>query len=102
LTIEPWKNKFINDPVFKSDSVNKFYEELDKAKKKAQDYNKKNNIESKIVTPLEKEVSALNKLASSMSELRKEQKELKVIKGNEYKIKALQVEINKIAERESR
>jgi len=97
--LTPLARKFINDPVFKSDSVNRFYELLDKSKKEAQDFNKQKNIPSKVVTPLERKASALNKLSLQMSKIRAEQKRLQTQKGNEDRIRELQIQINKTAER---
>jgi len=97
--LSPLQTKFINDPVFKSAVVNDFYDLLDKSKKEAQDYNKVNNIESKIVTPLEKKANALNKLSLEMSDVRKEQKLLQSLKGKDQEIKKLQLKINDIAKK---
>lgn len=95
--LAPLERKFITDPVFKSNSVNRFYEALDVAKKEAQDFNKKHNIPSEVVTPLEKEANYLNRLSLIMSDLREQQRQLQTQKGNDDRIRRLQIKINKIA-----
>ena len=97
--LAPLQKKFITDPVFKAASVGKFYDVLNVSKKEAQDFNRKHNVPSKIVTPLERKANALNKLSLQMSKIRAEQKRLQIKKGNEDRIRELQIQINKIAER---
>ena len=95
--ITPLKKKFITDPVFKDDSVNKFYETLDKAKKEAQDYNKENNIPSEALTPLERRANILNKVSTEMSNLRKQQRILQK-EDKDQEVKDIQLRMNKLAE----
>jgi hypothetical protein len=108
--LAPFERRFITDPDFKSDSQNKFYTLLDESVKKANDYNKINQLPTNgpdnVVTPLEEKANELKKIAREMSELRKEQKELKIVKGksdeelesDEEKLRRLQKAINKLAE----
>lgn len=95
--LAPIETKFITDPVFKSDSVNKFYTLLGESKKAAQDYNRKHDIPSKTVTELEKKANFLNKYSRLLSEKRKLMKKLQVTKGNEDEIRELQKEINRLS-----
>ena len=95
--VAPITKKFINDPVYKSNAIETFYDTMAKAKAEAQDYNKKNNIPSKEVTDLEKLANALNKKSLELSEMRTEQKELLTIKGTETKAKAIQKAMNELA-----
>jgi len=95
--LAPLERKFITDPTFKSDVSNKFYTLLDDKKKEAQDFNKQNNIPSKVVTPLEREASFLNRVSSQISELRKQLKEAQTKKNQDDKIKSLQEQMNKLA-----
>lgn len=95
--LAPLERKFINDPVFKADSVNQFYELLDSAKKEAQDYNKRENVPSKVVTPLERTANQLQKISTQMSKVRAQQKDLQKTKGNEDRVKELQRLLNSMA-----
>jgi hypothetical protein len=99
--LAPLTNKFITDPVFKSNSINNFYEELDKAKKKAQDFNKRNNVPSKEITDLEKKANALNKVATELSDIRKKQKALQVSdnKDRDALVRELQKKMNELAKK---
>ena len=64
--LAPLTKKFINDPVYKSNTINKFYESLNKATQKAKDYNLENDIPSKTVTEFEKKASALSKVSREL------------------------------------
>lgn len=99
LLLKPLQKKFITDPVFKSASVEKFYDVLNVAKKEAQDFNRINNVPPDVFTPLERRASELNKLSLQMSKKRAEQKQLQTQKDTEDRIRELQKQINKIAER---
>lgn len=94
--LAPLKRKFIADPVFKSESQNKFYDILDSTRKKANDFNQQNDIPSKIVTPLEKQASMLNKFSSQLSKLRDQQKTAQNA-GDEVKSKQLREQMNEIS-----
>lgn len=96
--LAPLERKFINDPVFKSNTINLFYEALEVAQEEAQDYNKANDIPSKVVTPLEEKANALSSVSRDLSAIRKEQKALQVNKGTEDEVKELQKEMIKMAE----
>lgn len=98
----PLTGRFKSDPVFKSDSTNKFYTLLNEATEEANDFNRINDLPTSgpdnIVTPLEEKASLLRKVASEMTKLRKEQKELQTERGNEDKIRELQKAINALAD----
>jgi hypothetical protein len=99
--LTPLTSKFITDPVYKSNTITKFYDTLEEKKKAAQDYNKANNLvtsgKGNIVTPLEAEANKLSKVSKQLSEIRKEQKELQVKKGNEKELRELQKEMIRLA-----
>jgi hypothetical protein len=95
----PILNKFVTDPVMKSDNVNKFYTLLDEKTKAASDYNKINNVPSELVTPQEKVKNDLMKVSRLLSELRKQQRAIQV--SNDPKrdelVRALQIRMNDLA-----
>jgi len=99
--LAPLETKFINDPTFKNDSINQFYELLDKKKKAAQDFNKQNDIPSSELTPLEKEANALSKIAKQLSDIRSKQKEAEKVGGEtkDAKVKRLQKVMNELAQK---
>ena len=94
--LAPLSKKFINDPVYKSNSINKFYEVMAKAKEEAKDYNLENNIPSKTITNLEKKANAMSKVSRELSKIRAEQRELQVVKGKEKRVRELQKLMNKM------
>lgn len=94
------EKKFITDPVFKSKSVNEFYDELDKLRKEAQDFNKQNDIPADALTPFERKANAFGKVSTVLSKIRAEQRKLQASEDaeKEEKIKKLQEQLNQIAE----
>lgn len=99
--LTPVMKKFVTDPVMKSDNVNQFYSLLDKKTKIASDYNRKNNVDSKIVTPFEKEKNALLKVSKELSDYRKEQRALQVSDNpkRDELVRALQKKMNDVAKK---
>ena len=94
--LAPLERAFIADPVFKSEAQNNFYDSLDKLRKESNDFNQANEVPSKIVTPLEKQVSMLNKVSRQLSDLRKEQKAAQTA-GDDDKVRALRQAMNELS-----
>ena len=114
----PFEKKFINDPVFKSNTVTEFYEALDEATKAKNDFYRKNDLDSDKVSAyeknktygepelkkaleLKKQASLLNAFSRDLSDLRKEQKELKTSsdKNREKLVRELQIKMNELAKK---
>lgn len=68
--VEPLKRKFIADPLYNNQSIQDFYENREILKIEANDFNIKNDVPSKVVTPYEKRLSSFNKVASRITELK--------------------------------
>ena len=94
----PLERAFIADPVYKSESQNKFYDTLDDFRKAAQDFNREYDIDSKIVTPIEKEANRLNKISKQLTELRKEQQKAS-FEGDDKKARDLRKAMNELSKK---
>lgn len=68
------KQKFTANPLYQNGVTDAFYDELDAAKRAANDKNLVENLDADIVTPEEKYYSALNKSSGEISDLRKQER----------------------------
>lgn len=107
--LKPLTGRFKTDPVFKSNALTNFYEELDEARKESATFDKRNDIDIKPLLQLplpvrqesdklKEKAKELNAVYKELSNLRAEQKALQTEKGNEDKIRELQKAMNKLAE----
>lgn len=99
---EPVVRKLTADPLYQNGVTDAFYKELSKAETAANDKNLTEGLESRVVTPEEKYLSALKKSSSEISELRKQEREIlsdTTISKQEQEAQTREIrrEINRIA-----
>lgn len=99
---EPVARKMTADPLYQNGVTDAFYKELSKAETAANDKNLTEGLESRVITPEEKYLSALKKSSSEISELRKREREVlsdTTISKQEQEAQTREIrrEINRIA-----
>ena len=99
---EPVARKMTADPLYQNGVTDAFYKELSKAETAANDKNLTEGLESRVITPEEKYLSALKKSSSEISELRKREREIlsdTTISKQEQEAQTREIrrEINRIA-----
>lgn len=99
---EPVVRKLTADPLYQSGVTDAFYKELSEAETAANDKNLTEGLESRVITPEEKYLSALKKSSSEISELRKREREIlsdtTISKQEqEAQVREIRREINRIA-----
>lgn len=99
---EPVVRKLTADPLYQNGVTDAFYKELSKAETAANDKNLTEGLESRVITPEEKYLSALKKSSSEISELRKREREIlsdTTISKQEQEAQTREIrrEINRIA-----
>ena len=99
---EPVVRKLTADPLYQNGVTDAFYKELSEAETAANDKNLTEGLESRVVTPEEKYLSALKKSSSEISELRKQEREIlsdTTISKQEQEAQTREIrrEINRIA-----
>ncbi len=99
---EPVVRKLTADPLYQNGVTDAFYKELSKAEIAANDKNLTEGLESRVITPEEKYLSALQASSSEISELRKREREIlsdTTISKQEQEAQAREIrrEINRIA-----
>ena len=99
---EPVVRKLTADPLYQNGVTDAFYKELSKAEIAANDKNLTEGLESRVITPEEKYLSALKKSSSEISELRKREREIlsdTTISKQEQEAQTREIrrEINRIA-----
>lgn len=99
---EPVVRKLTADPLYQNGVTDAFYKELSKAEIAANDKNLTEGLESRVITPEEKYLSALQASSSEISELRKREREIlsdTTISKQEQEAQTREIrrEINRIA-----
>lgn len=99
---EPVVRKMTADPLYQNGVTDAFYKELSEAETAANDKNLTEGLESRVITPEEKYLSALQASSSEISELRKREREIlsdTTISKQEQEAQAREIrrEINRIA-----
>ncbi|OUP53975.1 hypothetical protein B5F17_01830 [Butyricicoccus pullicaecorum] len=99
---EPVARKMTADPLYQSGVTDAFYKELSEAETAANDKNLTEGLESRVITPEEKYLSALQASSSEISELRKREREIlsdTTISKQEQEAQTREIrrEINRIA-----
>lgn len=99
---EPVVRKMTADPLYQNGVTDAFYKELSKAETAANDKNLTEGLESRVITPEEKYLSALQASSSEISELRKQEREIlsdtTISKQEqETQVREIRREINRIA-----
>lgn len=99
---EPVVRKLTADPLYQNGVTDAFYKELSEAETAANDKNLTEGLESRVITPEEKYLSALKKSSSEISELRKREREIlsdtTISKQEqEAQVREIRREINRIA-----
>lgn len=99
---EPVVRKLTADPLYQNGVTDAFYKELSKAETAANDKNLTEGLESRVITPEEKYLSALQASSSEISELRKREREIlsdTTISKQEQEAQTREIrrEINRIA-----
>lgn len=99
---EPVVQKMTSDPLYQNGVTDAFYKELSKAETAANDKNLTEGLESRVITPEEKYLSALQASSSEISELRKQEREIlsdtTISKQEqETQVREIRREINRIA-----
>lgn len=99
---EPVVQKMTADPLYQNGVTDAFYKELSKAETAANDKNLTEGLESRVITPEEKYLSALQASSSEISELRKQEREIlsdtTISKQEqEAQVREIRREINRIA-----
>lgn len=99
---EPVVRKLTADPLYQNGVTDAFYKELSKAEIAANDKNLTEGLESRVITPEEKYLSALKKSSSEISELHKQEREIlsdTTISKQEQEAQTREIrrEINRIA-----
>lgn len=99
---EPVVRKLTADPLYQNGVTDAFYKELSEAEIAANDKNLTEGLESRVITPEEKYLSALKKSSSEISELRKREREIlsdtTISKQEqEAQVREIRREINRIA-----
>lgn len=99
---EPVVRKLTADPLYQNGVTDAFYKELSEAETAANDKNLTEGLESRVITPEEKYLSALKKSSSEISELRKREREIlsdTTISKQEQEAQTREIrrEINRIA-----
>ena len=99
---EPVARKMTADPLYQNGVTDAFYKELSGAETAANDKNLTEGLESRVITPEEKYLSALKKSSSEISELRKREREIlsdTTISKQEQEAQTREIrrEINRIA-----
>lgn len=99
---EPVARKMTADPLYQNGVTDAFYKELSEAETAANDKNLTEGLESRVITPEEKYLSALKKSSSEISELRKREREIlsdTTISKQEQEAQTREIrrEINRIA-----
>lgn len=99
---EPVQRKLFADPLYQNGVTDAFYKELSKAETAANDKNLTEGLESRVITPEEKYLSALQASSSEISELRKQEREIlsdtTISKQEqETQVREIRREINRIA-----
>ena len=102
VIIEPVARKMTADPLYQNGVTDAFYKELSKAETAANDKNLTEGLESRVITPEEKYLSALQASSSEISELRKQEREIlsdtTISKQEqEAQVREIRREINRIA-----
>ena len=102
VIIEPVARKMTADPLYQNGVTDAFYKELSKAETAANDKNLTEGLESRVITPEEKYLSALQASSSEISELRKREREIlsdTTISKQEQEAQTREIrrEINRIA-----
>lgn len=102
VIIEPVARKMTADPLYQNGVTDAFYKELSKAETAANDKNLTEGLESRVITPEEKYLSALQASSSEISELRKQEREIlsdtTISKQEqETQVREIRREINRIA-----
>lgn len=99
---EPVVRKLTADPLYQNGVTDAFYKELSEAETAANDKNLTEGLESRVITPEEKYLSALKKSSSEISELHKQEREIlsdtTISKQEqEAQVREIRREINRIA-----
>lgn len=99
---EPVVRKLTADPLYQNGVTDAFYKELSEAETAANDKNLTEGLESRVITPEEKYLSALQASSSEISELRKQEREIlsdTTISKQEQEAQTREIrrEINRIA-----